>query len=79
MPIPMPMSEQLIRQLTRFRERIVKAGLSIEEIDETKWRISASDGRELFYFPIEDRWRQGSTWGRGTLTLIDVLTDGIGS
>lgn len=69
-------SEPARRQIGRCRARLLAAGLAIEEVDESQWKVRSASDREVLYFPIEDRWRDGSKWGRGTVTLIALLTEG---
>lgn len=68
-----PLSEPARKQIAQSRSKIEAAGLKIEIVDVTCWRVIAPDGPELFYFPVEDRWRHDKQWGRGTVTLISAL------
>jgi hypothetical protein len=67
------MSPWLRKQIAQARRKIVQQGLTIEVIDEIRWRVCAPDGASLFYFPLEERWLKDKEWGNGVLALTAAL------
>jgi hypothetical protein len=74
LPLPMPpMTDGTRRDIRKARRMMETKGLTVEIIDEIRWKVTAPDGASLLYFPLEQRWRKGSEWGGGVRGAVMAL------
>jgi hypothetical protein len=76
-PLPMPpLTAEVRRSIRKARRTIESKGLTVETIDEIRWKVTAPHGTSLFYFPLEQRWRKGTEWGAGPKGAVMALLPG---